>query len=71
MNNADSVKGSATPHSTYMKSDLDIYIRARYPLLWIVTSEEMRVLYNIEEVARKQRKRMLYSPRGRIALLTI
>jgi SpoVK/Ycf46/Vps4 family AAA+-type ATPase len=42
-----------------MKKMLDTYIRARYPLLWIVTSEEKRALAEIDELAREQRKRLL------------
>jgi len=41
-----------------MKNELNVYIRARYPLLWVVTSEEERALDEIEEVATGQRKRM-------------
>lgn len=43
-----------------MKDELDLYIRARYPLLWVVTSEEIRALQEIEKVAAAQRKRVLY-----------
>ncbi len=42
-----------------MKQELDIYIRARYPLLWVVTPEEERALHEIEELATAQRKRLL------------
>lgn len=42
-----------------MKTELNIYIRARYPLLWVVTPEEERALAEIEEVAKAQRKRMM------------
>ena len=42
-----------------MKQKLDIYIRARYPLLWMVTPEEERALHEIEELATAQRKRLL------------
>lgn len=41
-----------------MKSELDIYIRARYPLLWVVTPEEERALKEIEALAEGQRKRL-------------
>ena len=27
-----------------MKQQLDLYIRARYPLLWVVTAEEQRAV---------------------------
>jgi AAA+ superfamily predicted ATPase len=42
-----------------MKSELDLYIRARYPLLWVVTAEEQRALQEIEALAQEQRKRLL------------
>ncbi len=42
-----------------MKTELDIYIRARYPLLWVVTPEERRALVEIEALAQAQRKRLL------------
>jgi ATP-dependent 26S proteasome regulatory subunit len=42
-----------------MKDELDIYIRARYPLLWVVTPEEQRALQEIETLAQEQRKRVL------------
>ena len=43
-----------------MKQTLDIYIRARYPLLWVVTPEEARALKEIDELAQDQRKRLMY-----------
>ena len=39
-----------------IRNQLDIYIRARYPLLWVVTPEERRALREIEELALEQRK---------------
>ncbi len=42
-----------------MRNELDIYIRARYPLLWIVTPEEQRALGEIQSLAESQRKRVL------------
>ncbi|MCB0062824.1 MAG: AAA family ATPase [Caldilineaceae bacterium] len=42
-----------------MKKELDTYIRARYPLLWVVTPEEARALKEIDALA-KERKRRLY-----------
>lgn len=42
-----------------MKEELDIYIRARYPLLWVVTPEEERALAEIEALAQLQRKPLL------------
>lgn len=39
-----------------MQQELDIYIRARYPLLWVVTPEESRALAEIEALATVQRK---------------
>ncbi|MBV7333257.1 AAA family ATPase [Chloroflexi bacterium TSY] len=41
-----------------MQKELDIYIRARYPLLWIVTPEEARALDEIEALATAQKKRL-------------
>jgi len=38
---------------------LDLYIRARYPLLWVVTAEEQRAAAEIEALAKVQRKRIL------------
>lgn len=42
-----------------MRQELDIYIRARYPLLWVVTPEEERAQTEIEALAKTQRKRLL------------
>jgi AAA+ superfamily predicted ATPase len=42
-----------------MKEQLDIYIRARYPLLWVVTPEEERALQELEALAQEQKKRLL------------
>ncbi len=42
-----------------MKQQLDLYIRARYPLLWVVTAEEQRAVAEIEALAKLQRKRIL------------
>lgn len=42
-----------------MKQELDIYIRARYPLLWVVTPEEQRALEEIDALAQEQKKRLL------------
>jgi len=42
-----------------MKHELDIYIRARYPLIWVVTPEEERAQAEIEELAQEQHKRLL------------
>ena len=42
-----------------MKTELDTYIRARYPLLWVVTPEEERALAEIEALAIEQKKRVL------------
>ncbi len=39
-----------------MREQLDIYIRARYPVLWVVTSEEKRALQEIDDLAQAQRK---------------
>ena len=51
---------SATLQLLTMKKALDTYIRARYPLLWIVTSEEERALVEIEALAKEQKKRLLF-----------
>lgn len=42
-----------------MIDDLDVYIRARYPLLWVVTPEEERALKEIETLAIAQKKTLL------------
>lgn len=42
-----------------MKSELDVYVRARYPLLWIVTPEEGRAIAEIVALAEDQKKRIL------------
>lgn len=39
-----------------MRHELDLYIRARYPLLWVVTPEEKRALQEIQALAESQRK---------------
>lgn len=43
-----------------LKRELDIYIRARYPLLWLVTPEEKRALAEIESLAQEQKKRLFF-----------
>ena len=42
-----------------MKDELNLYIRARYSLLWVVTPEERRALATIEQLATEQKKRLL------------
>ena len=42
-----------------MKQELDIYIQARYPLLWVVTPEEKRALAEIDALAQERKKRLL------------
>lgn len=42
-----------------MKQELDTYIRARYPLLWVVTPEEKRALEEIDSLAQAHKKRLL------------
>ena len=42
-----------------MRHELDLYIRARYPLIWVVTPEEKRALDEIDALAKEQRKRVL------------
>lgn len=39
-----------------MREELDIYIRARYPLLWIVTAEEQRAVQELVALSEQQRK---------------
>ena len=39
-----------------MQEHLDTYIRARYPVLWIVTPEESRALSELDALAQRQRK---------------
>ena len=39
-----------------MREELDLYIRARYSLLWVVTSEEQRALQELDSLAQAQRK---------------
>ncbi|MCL4834507.1 MAG: AAA family ATPase [Caldilineaceae bacterium] len=41
-----------------MRKELETYIRARYPLLWIVTPEEERALAEIEKLAVDLRRRL-------------
>ncbi|RLT42798.1 MAG: ATPase, partial [Chloroflexi bacterium] len=43
-----------------MRKELEVYIRARYPLLWIVTPEEKRALAEIEKLAVDLRRRLLH-----------
>jgi len=42
-----------------MKQILDTYIRARYPIIWVVTPEEKRALAEIEALAEEQRKMLM------------
>jgi ATP-dependent 26S proteasome regulatory subunit len=42
-----------------VKQILDLYVRARYPLLWLVTPEERRAVDEIVALAAEQRKRVL------------
>lgn len=42
-----------------MWTELDTHIRARYPLLWIVTAEEKRAIAEIEVLANSQHKRLM------------
>ena len=42
-----------------MQLELDVYIRARYPLIWLVTPEEKRALAALEDLAIAQKKRVL------------
>lgn len=43
-----------------MQKELEVYIRARYPLLWIVTPEERRALDEIDELAKTLRRHLLF-----------
>ncbi|RME57461.1 MAG: AAA family ATPase, partial [Caldilineae bacterium] len=43
-----------------MKEELETYIRARYPLLWIVTPEEERALAEIEDLAIGLKRRLFH-----------
>lgn len=45
-----------SPIPATMREELDIYIRARYALLWVVTFEEQRALQELEALAQEQRK---------------
>jgi len=40
------------------QSELEILVRARYPILYIITSEEMRVQNLVVEIARKRQKKV-------------
>ena len=40
------------------QTELEILIRARYPILYIITSEEMRVQNVVVGVAQKRRKKV-------------
>ena len=43
-----------------MRKELEVYIRARYPLLWIVSAEEERALGEIEKLAVDLRRRLYH-----------
>ena len=43
-----------------MREELDLYIRARYSLLWVVTSEEQRALQELDSLAQAQRKPLYF-----------
>src|SRR5688572_18185478 len=45
-----------SPTPATMREELDLYIRARYSLLWVVTSEEQRALQELDALAQEQRK---------------
>jgi len=42
-----------------MRQILDTYIRARYPIIWIVTPEEKRALQEIEALSKEQEKMLM------------
>src|SRR5688500_15711285 len=44
------------PMPATMRQELDVYIRARYALLWVVTPEEQRALQELEALAQEQKK---------------
>ena len=39
------------------QTELETLIRARYPILYIISSEEMRVQTLVEEIAKKRQKK--------------
>jgi len=41
------------------ETELETLIRARYPILYIISSEEMRVQALVTEIARKRQKKAL------------
>jgi SpoVK/Ycf46/Vps4 family AAA+-type ATPase len=43
-----------------MRQELETYIRARYPLLWVVTPEEGRALAEIDALAQALARRLLF-----------
>jgi len=43
----------------FMRQILDTYIRARYPIIWIVTPEEKRALQEIEALSKEQEKMLM------------
>jgi SpoVK/Ycf46/Vps4 family AAA+-type ATPase len=45
-----------SPIPATMRDELDIYIRARYTLLWVVTSEEQRAIAELDTLAQEQHK---------------
>lgn len=45
-------------HSQRVLQDIEILIRARYPIIYIVTYEEQRVVRWLTEVSKKRKKRM-------------
>lgn len=49
----------AAPHPPPFVRELDIHVRARYPLLWLVTSEEQRVDALVADLARRHGKSFL------------
>jgi AAA+ superfamily predicted ATPase len=46
---------NAAPESGFVQ-DLDVHVRARYPLLWLVTSEEQRIDGILDQLARNHGK---------------
>jgi SpoVK/Ycf46/Vps4 family AAA+-type ATPase len=51
-------KGSRLPQTMNFQSEIETLIRARYPILYIISSEEMRLQNLIVEIAKKRQKRV-------------
>ncbi len=51
--------GPATSEPNKVKDEIDVLIRARYPVIYVVTWEETRVEDAIAEIAAKREKKVL------------